>query len=94
MLKNDYEITKTMPKALGLFFFRAKLHQPSLEELVDIAIHNTLHIRGLIVGAVIFHAAVVEDIGADLATPFDFHLARLNLVLLLHAVAHLTVVEL
>ena len=42
----------------------------------------------------VFHASVVEDVGADLAAPFDFHLACLDLVLLFHAVAHLAVVEL
>ena len=40
-----------------------ELHQVCLDESIDLAIHHAIHIRGLIVGAVVFHAAVIEDRG-------------------------------
>ena len=85
---------KNNAKKRFLLLFTAKFHQISLQEGIDVAVHDALYVGGLIIGAVVFHTAVVEDVATDLAAPFNLHLARLNLVLLLHTVTHLAVVEL
>ena len=59
--------------ACGSFFLflcssihRGKFHQISFDEIVDFTIHHTVYIRCLIVGAVIFHTAIIKHITADL----------------------------
>ena len=48
--------------ALLRSLFTAKFHEVCFDEHVDVAIHNGTYVRGLVVGAVVFHAAVVEYI--------------------------------
>ena len=50
-------------------------------------------VGGLIAGAVVFYAAVVEYVAADLRAPLDFHFAGFDFGLLLKAVVHLLLVE-
>ena len=57
-----------------------KLHQICFDKRIDIAVHYTVHVRSLVIGTVIFHAAVVEHVATDLRTPFDFLFAGFNLV--------------
>ena len=47
-------------------FFLGELHQVSLNEVVEVAVHHAANIGCLIVGAVVFNAAVVEHVAADL----------------------------
>ena len=89
-----YNFYKNNAKSFVLLLLASKFHQVRLEEFVDIAVHNALNVGGLVVGSVVFHAAVVEDVGTDLTAPFDLQLARLDFILFLHAVTHLAVVEL
>lgn len=46
-----------------------KLHKVCLDEAVDLSVHHSVHVRRLIVGAVILDAAVVEDITPYLTSP-------------------------
>ena len=91
---NETCFANSVPKILSLFLLPSKFHQICLQKSINISIHNALDIRGLVVGAVVFHTAVVEYVAANLAAPFDFQLARLDFVLLFHTVTHLAVVEL
>ena len=56
----------------NLFAASCKLHQVSFDKAVYLSIHHAIHITGLEVGTVVLHAAVVEDVATNLATPFDF----------------------
>jgi len=70
-----------------------KLHEVGFDESIEVAVHDSVDIRSLIVGAVVLHASVVKHVAAYLRTPFDFHLAGLDLGLLLKTVLQLLVVE-
>ena len=41
-------------------------HQIGFDEISDIAIHDSLYIGGLVSGAMVFYAAIVKDVTADL----------------------------
>ena len=71
-----------------------ELHQVGLDELVDISVHDSGDISGLVACAVILHAAIIEDVAADLGPPFDFLLTSLDLGLRLAAALKLLVIEL
>ena len=71
-----------------------EFHQVGLDELIDISVHDGSDIRGLVARAVVFHAAVIEDVAADLGTPFDFLLPSLDLGLSLATALKLLVIEL
>ena len=71
-----------------------KLHQVCLDKFINIAIHHSIDIAGLVVGAVVFHAAIIEDIRADLASPFNFLLARLHFSLRLATFLQLQFIQL
>ena len=71
-----------------------EFHEVCLYESVNLAVHHSVHVRGLIVGAVVLYAAVVKDIGAYLAAPFNLLLACLNLRLRLETFLHGAGVEL
>ena len=51
---------------LSLGVFTGELHEISLDESVDFSVHHTAHIAGLVACAMVFHATVIKDIGADL----------------------------
>ena len=70
-----------------------KFHQIGLDEIVQVAVHYTIYIRGLMIGAVVFYSPVIEYIASNLRTPFNFFLASFHLGLLLHAVLKLLAVE-
>ena len=70
-----------------------ELHQVSLDELVDLAIHNSVHIRSLIIGAVILDTAVIEHLASDLAAPLYLFLPCLDLGLLLQTMIHLFLIK-
>ena len=71
-----------------------KLHEVSLDEVVNLAVHHTAYITCLIVSAVILHSPVVEDIRANLTAPLYLLLTSLNLLLLCHLLLQGTVIEL
>lgn len=79
----------------GRKFIRHFLQTPSgsFDKAVYLSIHHTIHITGLEVGTVVLHAAVVEDVATNLATPFDFLLTGFHLCLLGHAVLEFLVVK-
>ena len=52
-----------------LFSASREFHQVSFDEAVYLSVHHTVHVAGLEIGAVVFHAAVVEDVATNLATP-------------------------
>ncbi len=81
------------PKPVSSGFGTGEFHEIRLYELIYLTIHHTVHIGCLIVGAMIFHTAVIKDVTAYLATPFDFLFACLNFCLLLHAVLQLLVIK-
>src|SRR3712207_2882035 len=68
-------------------------HQVSFDKVVDLAIHHSVHIRSLMIGAVILHPAVVEHVAPYLRSPLDLLLSRLYLCLLRHAVLQLLIVQ-
>ena len=72
----------------------SKLHKIGLDEIVDFTVHDTIDVRGLVVGTVVLDTTVVEDVGAYLTAPLDLLLASLDLGLSLEALLHGTVVEL
>ena len=80
--------------ALLLFVVHGELHEIRLYESVDLAVHHSVHIRGLVVGAVVFHTTVIKDITSYLASPLYLLLSCLNLRLCLETLLHGTVVEL
>ena len=80
--------------SIPLLDFGAELHEVGFDEVVDFAVHHAGDVAGLVVGAVVFDAAVVHDVAAYLRTPLDFLLAGLDFGLLFHAVAQLALVEL
>ena len=45
---------------------RSEFHKISLDEIVYLAVHDTLHIGGLVAGAVVLDTAVVEYVTAYL----------------------------
>jgi len=65
------------------FIIDGEFHQVCLDELVYLAVHDPVNVRGLVVGTVVFDAAVVEDVGVDLRTPLYLLLASLYLGLCL-----------
>ena len=77
-----------------LLRFLGKFHKIGLDETVYFSIHHSAYIRGLIAGAVVFYATVVEYVAAYLRAPFDFLLSRLYLVLFALAFLQFLVVEL
>ena len=79
----------------GLFFLLpGELHQVSLDELINISVHDGSDIRGLVACTVVLHAAVIEDVATYLGTPFDFLLPGLDLSLSLAAALKFLVIEL
>ena len=64
-----------------LFFWRlfGELHKVGFDKAIDVAVHHSIDIGGLIVGAMVFDTAVVEDIGANLTTPLYLLFARFDL---------------
>ena len=92
-------IIKKNKKILSFIVFKKELfvggefHQVGLYEVVDVTIHDSTHVAGLVVSAVVLDAAVVEDVAAYLATPLYLLLAVLDFALLLAAVLELLVVE-
>ena len=77
-----------------LFIHYWELHEISLDKTVYFAIHHAIHIRGLVVGAMVFDALIIKDIGAYLAAPLYLLLASLYLCLGFQPLLHGTVVEL
>ena len=71
-----------------------ELHEVGFDEVVDFAVHDAGDVASLVVGAVVFDAAVVHNVAAYLAAPFNLFLAGLDFGLFFHAVLHLAVVEL
>ena len=57
-----------MPFILSLF---GEFHEICFDERIYISVHHSIDIGGLVIGAVVLHAAVVKDIRANLASPFD-----------------------
>ncbi len=49
------------------------------DKTIYFAIHHAVHIRGLIVGTVVFHTTVIKYVASDLRTPFDFLLTGFHL---------------
>ena len=70
----------------SLLAFGSEFHEVCFNEVVEFAVEDAGDIGGLVVGAVVLDAAVVHDVGAYLAAPFNLLLAGLDFVLLLHAV--------
>ena len=40
----------------------SKFHEVCFDEIIDFAVHDAIDVRCLVVGAVVFDAAVVEDV--------------------------------
>ena len=80
------------PKSLLLLL--GELHEIGFDEAVYFAVHHAADIAGLIVGAMVLDAAVVEDVTANLAAPLYLLLARLNLGLFGASLLEGAVVEL
>ena len=51
---------------LYVLLFAAKLHEVGFDEVVYLAIHYAVYVGCLVVGAVVFHTTVVEDVTAYL----------------------------
>lgn len=62
-----------------IFICDREFHEVCLDEIVYFAVHDTIYIRCLVVGAMVLDAAVVEDIRANLAAPFYLFLTSFNL---------------
>ena len=71
-----------------------KFHQICFDKCVYISVHDGVHVRRLIICPVVLHAAVVEDVTAYLASPFDLLLACLHFRLRLSSLLELQLVEL
>ena len=55
----------------------------SEDEAVEVAVHDSVHVAGLVVGAVVLdHRVGHEDVGADLVAPCDLVLDALDVCLL------------
>ena len=74
--------------------FATELHEIGFDEVVYLAIHYARDIGGLVVGAVVFDATVVEDVAAYLAAPLYLFLTGFDFGLFFHAVLHFALVEL
>ena len=74
-------------------FSLSSTHEVGFDEGVELAVHYSGDVAGLVVGAVVLDAAVVEDVGAYLAAPLNLFLAGLYLGLCCLAAFELTVVE-
>ena len=79
---------------MELLFFLSELHEVSFNKLINLAVHHALHIAGLVVGAMVFDAAVIEDVGAYLRAPFYLLLACLNLISFFETMLQLLVIQL
>ena len=79
---------------LGGVFCLSIPHQVGLDELIDLAIHHSPDVGGLVAGTMILHSAVIEDVATDLGSPLDLLLPRLDLGLSSAATLELLVVEL
>src|SRR5690606_10429887 len=73
--------------------FKAGL-QAGLDELVEVPVEDVLRVGALDAGAQVLDPALVEHVVADLATPADVGLGRLDRVALGIALLHLQLVEL
>src|SRR5690554_5329479 len=57
------------------------LHEVGLDKWLEVTVHNTLDISDFHLGPmVVDHGIRLEDVGANLTTPFDFLLGALELV--------------
>ena len=84
----------SVQRGCSFLLFRAReLHEVGFDEAVEIAVHNSVYVGGLESGAVVFDAAVVENIAAYLRAPLDFHLPRLDLGLFFQTVVHLLLIK-
>ena len=70
---------------LFLQFAVRGLRQIRVDEAVEVAVHDSVHVAGLVVGAVVLdHGVGHEDVGADLVAPCDLVLDALDVVDLVH----------
>ena len=79
---------------LVLLRLGAVLHQVGLDEAIDLAVHHSRDIGGLVARTVVLDAAVVEDVAAYLRPPLDLLLPSLDLGLRPTATLQLLVIEL
>ena len=80
-------------KRSSLRFAVREFHQIGFDEPVYFSVHHSVYVGCLIVGAMVFHAAVIEYVTAYLRAPLDFFLASLYLCLFFHAVLQFFVVQ-
>lgn len=60
-----------------------ELQEVCVDESFDVPIHHGLHVRGLVVRAMVLDPLVVKNVGAYLGAPLNLLLGCLHLVLLL-----------
>ena len=83
------------PFSLFFQFAVRGLGEVGVDEAVEVAVHDRLNVAGLIVRARILDELVGhEDIGADLASPFDLELHALEVADLLRVLLDLQLHEL
>ena len=63
----------------SLLLLLGELHEIGFDEAVYLAVHHAANIAGLVIGAVVLDAAVIEYVTANLAAPLYLLLAGLNL---------------
>ena len=77
-----------------IVFCVGKFHEVCFYEAVDFAVHHACDVAGLESRSVVFDPAVVEHVGAYLASPFDFLFAGFDFCLLCFLFLQCAVVQL
>ena len=71
-----------------------ELHQIGFDEVIDLPVHHSSDIGGLVACTVVLHTTIIEDIASYLCTPFDLLLACFDFGLCPTPALELLVVEL
>ena len=71
-----------------------EFHQISLDKLIYLTIHHAIHVGGLVIGTMVFHPSIIEDVASYLTSPFYFLLASLYLSLCFQSLFHGSIIEL
>ena len=66
-----------IPIILSVFLKSCKFHKVSLDDSIDITIHNRFYILCVIVGTMIFYSSVIKYLLTYLISPFDLFLSFL-----------------